>query len=171
MHRPNNETLVTYKPILDSLYTNYNIATKEIVIEDDENSYNIIEVTNNSNLKGYFIELPNQNLVGYNDDVVTIFLDQKASNTFYTKKVNTKYYFTKEFDLTNNQQYQETGLNPYSKPLGEIGGKRFWGSEASNCQNEYVGGGCQMTFCDYTFYVFWIEVEYLSHIPSGQMQC
>lgn len=86
MHRPNNETLVTFKPILDSLYTNFNIATKETVIKDDGNSYNIIEVTSDSNLKGYFIELPNQNLMGYidkNDDVVTIFLDQKASNAFW----------------------------------------------------------------------------------------
>ncbi len=173
-HRIINANLETYKPILDSLYTNYNISTEETLIKDNGNTYNITEVTSNSSVKGYFVKVPNQNLAGYidkNDDVVTIFLNQKASDAFYPKEINTTYYFIKEFNLTNNSQYQETGLNPYNEPYGETGNRRFWGSEASNCQNEYVGGGCQMTFCDYTFYVFWIEVEHLSHIPSGQMQC
>lgn len=56
--------------------------------------------------------------------------------------------------------------------LTEEGSRRpFWGTVSSNCVTEYVGGGCTQQYCDYDSYVFWINVEHLEHIPTGEMNC
>ncbi len=62
-------------------------------------------------------------------------------------------------------------LSLMSMATSDDANRKFWGSQESNCVTEYVGGGCSQRFCDYDYYVLWINIEHLEHIPSGQMIC
>jgi hypothetical protein len=134
------------------------ISITEVFVGNDTRARGYIITDKITNDFLYFIDV---NRVDF--ELTSVKIDANETKTFNDINELDKYLSTDELDYI--KIVEDFNNDP------SLERRRFWGSQPSNCVTEYVGGGCTQQFCDYDYYVFWISVEHLSHIPTGQMDC
>lgn len=135
---------------------NYYLVT-EVVIDSETSARGYIGTNKLTGDFLHFVDVDRTNYI-----LTSVDIDKLETKTIFNIDDLSNYESTDKFDFISTIE------NINNTPTGK---RKFWGSQSSNCADEYVGGGCYQQFCDYDYYVFWINTEHLEHIPTGSMSC
>lgn len=112
------EVYEEYVDLFDSLYgTTFDVESTN-AYEQTEGTYYVTKVNLNNNLEGYFVDLPDRNVVYLEHNMSTGNLDYYDFDDVNDNMVLTSY------DLTLDLEYDYSPLDPDSTTLGK---PRFWG--------------------------------------------
>lgn len=147
-----------YIDLFDSLYgTSFDVESTEtysqIEADSTEGTYYVTKVNLNNNLEGYFVDLPDRNVVYLEHNMSTGNLDYYDYDDVNDTMILTSYDLT----LDSGYDYSHFSLERVNGP------RKFWGTGSPICNDRYQstsnGISWCMEYCYTPYYVFWLDVN------------
>jgi hypothetical protein len=153
-----NEVYEEYVDLFDNLYgTSFDVLNTD-TYEQTDGEYHVTKVNLNNNLEGYFVDLPDRNVVYLEHNMSTGNLDY-----FDYDDVNDNMVLT-SYDLTLDSEYDYSPLSPETTPID--GRRPFWGTQTT--YGPCVNGVKQVFITHYALWIgYWHEEQYEGNNPAN----
>lgn len=147
--RSTGEVYEEYITLFDDLYGKNFLVENTILYKQSEGDYYVTKVVLLENSEGYFVELPDRNVVYLDHNMSTGILK------FYDYDNVSKEMVLTNHDLTLDSEYDYSPLAPNSNHVE--GRRRFWGWTKPNDINWSDCAPDGLQYATITHYVFWQE--------------
>lgn len=154
-----NEVYEEYIDLFDNLYgTSFDVLSTD-TYEQTDGEYYVTKVNLNNNLEGYFVDLPDRNVVYLEHNMSTGNLD------YYDYDEINDNMTLASHDLTLDSEYD---YSPFS--LERVAGPRkFWGFGEPYLSSECINGRRYWLQQHYVFWIGWSEPQYVPAVGGGNL--